>query len=131
MRPAAAHSGRRHPSQQALPPPNRPRYQLQQGHTCFALCKLWSKTTSLTFQAFSTPVSFLFQSPPSASAQSPFGEFWYRLAALCILAACPDTGHCLAVLQVAVGVSGESQAVCHALCTGIAADPGCVTMQGD
>jgi hypothetical protein len=59
------------------------------------------------------------------------GEFWYRLAALCTLAACPDAGHSLAPLQVAVGVSGGSQIAGHALCAGIAADLGCVTVQVD
>jgi hypothetical protein len=34
------------------------------------------------------------------------GEVWYRLAALCALAACPDAEHSLAPLQVAVGQEG-------------------------
>jgi hypothetical protein len=38
-------------------------------------------------------------------------EVWYRLAALCALAACPDAGSNLKPLQVGVGVSGGSQLV--------------------
>jgi hypothetical protein len=59
------------------------------------------------------------------------GEVWYRLAALCALAACPNAGSSLAPLQVAVGVPGGSQIVGHALRAGISADPGCITVQVD
>jgi hypothetical protein len=59
------------------------------------------------------------------------GEVWYRLAALCALAACPEAGSSLSPLQVGVGVGGGSQIVGHALRAGIAADPGCVTLQID
>jgi hypothetical protein len=58
-------------------------------------------------------------------------EFWYRLAALCALATCPDAGRSLAPLQVAVGTSGGSQIVGHALCAGLVAEAGCVTLQID
>jgi hypothetical protein len=59
------------------------------------------------------------------------GEVWYRIAALCALAACPNAGRSLAPLQLAVGISGSSQIVGHALRTGMAADPGCITVQID
>jgi hypothetical protein len=59
------------------------------------------------------------------------GEVWYRLAALCALAACPNIGRSMAPLQLAVGISGGSQIVGHALRAGMAADPGCVTVQVD
>jgi hypothetical protein len=59
------------------------------------------------------------------------GEVWYRLAALCALAACPNAGRSLAPLQLAVGISGGSQIVGHALRAGMAADPGCITVQVD
>jgi hypothetical protein len=59
------------------------------------------------------------------------GEVWCRLAALCALAACPNAGRSLAPLQLAVGISGSSQIVGHALRTGMAADPGCITVQID
>jgi hypothetical protein len=43
------------------------------------------------------------------------GEVWYRLAALCALAACPNAGRSLALLKLAVGILGGSQIVGHAL----------------
>jgi hypothetical protein len=57
-----------------------------------------------------------------------FGEVWYRLAALCALAACPDAGRSLAPLQVAEGTSGGSQIVGHGLRAGLAAEAECVTL---
>jgi hypothetical protein len=57
------------------------------------------------------------------------GEVWYRPAALCALAACPNAGRSLAPLQLAVGISGSSQIVGHALRAGMAAYPGCITVQ--
>jgi hypothetical protein len=59
------------------------------------------------------------------------GEVWYRLAALRALAACPNAGRCLAPLKLAVGISGGSQIVGHALRAGMTADPGCTTVQVD
>jgi hypothetical protein len=59
------------------------------------------------------------------------GEVWYRLTALCALAACPNIGRSLAPLQLAVGISGGSQIVGHALRAGVLADPGCITVQVD
>jgi hypothetical protein len=43
------------------------------------------------------------------------GEVWLRLASLCAMAACPDTGPALAHLQLGVGVPGGSQCVGHVL----------------
>jgi hypothetical protein len=57
------------------------------------------------------------------------GEAWYRLAALCALAACPVHG--LAPLQLVVGIRGGSQNVGHALRAGVAANPGCVRVDVD
>jgi hypothetical protein len=57
------------------------------------------------------------------------GEVWYQLAALCALAACPNAGHSLAPLQLAVGISDGSQIVGHAMRAGMAADPGYITVQ--
>jgi hypothetical protein len=59
------------------------------------------------------------------------GEVWYRLAALCALAACPEASRTLSPLQVAVGVRGGSQVVGHALRAGMAAAPASVTVQVD
>jgi hypothetical protein len=59
------------------------------------------------------------------------GEVWYRLAALCALAACPSAGSSLVPLQVAVGVPGGSQIVRHTLRAGFSAYPSCVTVQVD
>jgi hypothetical protein len=59
------------------------------------------------------------------------GKVWYRLAALCALAACQEAGSSLSPLQVGVGVRGGSQIVVHALRAGIAADPGCVAVPID
>jgi hypothetical protein len=56
---------------------------------------------------------------------------WHRLAALSALAACPNAGRSLAPLQLAVGISGGSQVVGHALRAGMAADPGCITVPVD
>jgi hypothetical protein len=56
---------------------------------------------------------------------------WYRLAALCALAACPEASRTLSPLQVAVGVRGGSQVVGHALRAGMAAAPASVTVQVD
>jgi hypothetical protein len=56
------------------------------------------------------------------------GEEWYRLA-LCAQAACLNIGRSLAPLQLAVGISGGSQIVSDALCAGMAAGPGCITVQ--
>jgi hypothetical protein len=58
-------------------------------------------------------------------------EVWYRLAALCALAACPNAGRSLAPEQLAVGISGGSLIVGHTMRAGMAADPGCITMQVD
>jgi hypothetical protein len=55
------------------------------------------------------------------------GEVWYRLASLCTLAACPNAGRSLPPLQFAAGISGGSK-IMHA---GMAADPGCITVQVD
>ena len=59
------------------------------------------------------------------------GEVLVRLAGLCAMAACPGAGPALAPLQLGVGVKGGSQIIGHALRSGIAADPGCVTVQLD
>jgi hypothetical protein len=59
------------------------------------------------------------------------GEVWYRLAALCALAACPNIGRSLAPLQLAVGISGGSQIAGPALRAGMLAGPGCITVQVD
>jgi hypothetical protein len=59
------------------------------------------------------------------------GKVWYRLAALCALAARPDAGKSLSPLQLGVGIRGGSQVAGHALQAGIAADPGCITVQID
>jgi Reverse transcriptase (RNA-dependent DNA polymerase) len=59
------------------------------------------------------------------------GETFYRLAALCALAARGDAGAALAPLQLGVGVAGGSQAAAHAILAGIADDPGCVTVKLD
>jgi hypothetical protein len=54
------------------------------------------------------------------------GKVWYRGAALCALAACPNTGRSLVPLQVAVGVPGGSQIVGHAIRAGMSADSSCM-----
>jgi Reverse transcriptase (RNA-dependent DNA polymerase) len=59
------------------------------------------------------------------------GEVWLRLAGLCAMAACPGAGLALAPLQLGVGIAGGSQCLAHAVRAGIAADPGCVTVQVD
>lgn len=59
------------------------------------------------------------------------GEVWLRLAGLCAMASCPGAGQALAPLQLGVGVRGGSQIIGHALSSGIAADPDCVTLQVD
>jgi hypothetical protein len=59
------------------------------------------------------------------------GKVWHRLAGLCALAACPNTGRSLVPLQVAVGVPGGSQIVGHAIHYGMSAHPSCVTLQVD
>jgi hypothetical protein len=59
------------------------------------------------------------------------GEVWLRLAGLCAMAACPGAGQALAPLQLGVGVKGGSQILGHAIRTGVAADPSCVTIQLD
>jgi hypothetical protein len=59
------------------------------------------------------------------------GEVWYRLVALCALATCPNAGRSLAPQQLTVGISGGSQIVSHALRAGMAANPGCITVQVD
>jgi hypothetical protein len=59
------------------------------------------------------------------------GEVWYRLAALCALAACPNISRSLAPRQLAVGISGGSQIVGHALRAGTLAGPGCITVLVD
>lgn len=52
--------------------------------------------------------------PLSGVRAMAISEVWYRPSALCALAACPDAGRSLALLQVAVCASGGSQIVCHA-----------------
>ena len=47
------------------------------------------------------------------------------------MAACPGAGQALAPLQLGVGVRGGSQIIGHAISSGIAADPNCVTLQLD
>jgi hypothetical protein len=59
------------------------------------------------------------------------GETWLRLAGLCAMAACPGVGVGLAPLQLGVGIKGGSQILGHAIRTGTAADPECVTVQLD
>ena len=59
------------------------------------------------------------------------GEVWLRLAGLCAMASCPGAGQALAPLQLGVGVRGGSQIIGHAISSGIAADPDCVTLQLD
>jgi hypothetical protein len=59
------------------------------------------------------------------------GEVLYRLAALCALAARPDAGKSLSPLQLGVGIRGGRKVAGHALQAGIAADPGCITVQTD
>jgi hypothetical protein len=56
---------------------------------------------------------------------------WYRLAALCALAAYPNAGRSLAPQQLAVGISGGSQVVGHTLRAVTAVEPGCITAQVD
>jgi hypothetical protein len=56
-------------------------------------------------------------------------EVWDWLSVRCALAACPIAGRSLAPLQLAVGISGGSQIVGHALRAGMAADLGCITVQ--
>jgi hypothetical protein len=58
-------------------------------------------------------------------------KVWYKLAALCALAVCPDAGRSLSLLQVGVGIEWGSQVAGHALRAGIATDPGCITKQID
>jgi hypothetical protein len=57
------------------------------------------------------------------------GEVWHRLAVLCALVACPNAGRSLAPLHLAMGILGGSQIVGHALRAGMAAIPGCITVQ--
>jgi hypothetical protein len=59
------------------------------------------------------------------------GKVWHRLAGLCALADCPDLGRSLVPLQLAVGIPGGAQVIGHPLAAGIAAEPGCLTMQLD
>jgi hypothetical protein len=59
------------------------------------------------------------------------GEVFFRLAGLCAMAAQPGAGRALAPLQLGVGVKGGSQIIGHALVSGIAANPDCVTVQLD
>jgi hypothetical protein len=59
------------------------------------------------------------------------GEVWLRLAGICAMAALPEIGQALAPLQLGVGIRGGNQCVGHAIRAGIAADPGCVTVQLD
>ena len=59
------------------------------------------------------------------------GEVFFRLAGLCAMAARPGAGRALAPLQLGVRVKGGSQIIGHALSSGIAADPDCVTLQLD
>ena len=72
-----------------------------------------------------------FAKPSGGVHPTSIGQVWYRPAALCALAACPNAGSGLAPLQVAVGIRGGSQVVGHALRAGMSADPGCVTVQID
>jgi hypothetical protein len=72
-----------------------------------------------------------FAKPSGGIRPIAVGEVWYRLAALCSLAACPEASRALSPLQVAVGVRGGSQVVGHALRAGIAAAPASVTVQVD
>jgi hypothetical protein len=58
-------------------------------------------------------------------------EVWLRLASLCAIAACPDTGPALAPLQLSVGVLGRSQCVGHALHAVLSCFPDDVTLQLD
>jgi hypothetical protein len=58
-------------------------------------------------------------------------EVWYRIAALCALAACPNAGSSLAPLQLCMGVSGGSQIIGHALRADMQAEPNSVTIQLD
>jgi hypothetical protein len=58
-------------------------------------------------------------------------KVWYRLAALCALTACPDTGRSLAPQQVAEGTSDGSLIVGHALRAGLAAEADSVSLQID
>jgi hypothetical protein len=71
------------------------------------------------------------EKPSSGIRPIAVGEVWYRLAALCALAACPNAGHSLVALQVIVGVPGGSQIVRHTLWAGLSANPSCVTVQVD
>jgi len=73
------------------------------------------------------------EKPGSNSGVRPIaiGETWVRLAGLCAMAASPGIGPALAPLQLGVGVRGGSQCMGHAIRAGIAADPGCVTVQLD
>ena len=73
------------------------------------------------------------EKPGSNSGVRPIaiGETWVRLAGLCAMAASPGIGPGLAPLQLGVGVRGGSQCMGHAIRAGIAADPGCVTVQLD
>jgi hypothetical protein len=59
------------------------------------------------------------------------GKVWHRLAGQCALAACPDLGRRLVPLQLAVGIPGGHESSATPLAAGIAAEPGCLTMQLD
>lgn len=69
--------------------------------------------------------------PDGTTRPITIGEVWWRLAAQCVIASCPGVGASLKPLQMEVRVSGESQIVRHALRAGLAAEPGCVTVQLD